>query len=55
MFKEIEFLKYLQGVGDPGTQLMSKFRSGINGLNEKLGRHRGKNDGRQCKFFWGRV
>jgi len=35
--KEIEFKIYLQGVGDPGTRLMFKFRSGINGLNEELG------------------
>ena len=30
------------GVGDPGTRLMFKFRSGTNGLNEELGRHRDK-------------
>ena len=29
---------------------MFKFRLGINGLNEELGRHRGKNDDRQCKL-----
>ena len=40
--KEIEFKNYLQGVGDPGTRLLFKFRSGTNGLNEELGRHRGK-------------
>ena len=27
--KEIEFNNYLQGVGDPGTRLMVKFRSGM--------------------------
>ena len=27
---------------------MFKFRSGTNGLNEELGRHRGKNGDRQC-------
>ena len=48
--KEIEFKNYLQGVGDPGTRLLFKFRSGTNGLNEELGRHRGKNDDRQCKL-----
>ena len=32
--KEIEFKNYLQGVGDPGTRLLFKFRSGTNGLNE---------------------
>ena len=26
------------------------FRSGTNGLNEELGRHRGKNDNRQYKL-----
>ena len=41
---------YLQGVGDPGTRLMFKFRSGTNGLNEELGRQRGTNDDRQCKL-----
>ena len=48
--KEIELKNYLQGVGDPGTRLLFKFRSGTNGLNEELGRHRGKNDDRQCKL-----
>ena len=48
--KEIEFKNYLQGVGDPGARLMFKFRSGTNGLNEELGRHRGRNDDRQCKL-----
>ena len=42
----------MQGVGDPGsTRLMFKFRSGANGLNEELGRHRGKNGDRQCKLY----
>ena len=50
--KEIEFKNYLQGVGDPGTWLMFKFWSGTNGLYEELGRHRGKNDDRQCKRCW---
>ena len=27
--KEIEFKNYLQGVGDPGTRLLFKFRSGF--------------------------
>ena len=34
-------MNYLQRVGDPGTRLMFKFRSGTNGLNEELGIHRG--------------
>ena len=29
---------------------MFKFRTGTNGLNEELGRHRGKNGDRQCKL-----
>ncbi len=29
---------------------MFKFRSGTNGLNEELGRHRGNNDDRQWKL-----
>ena len=40
----------MQGVGDPGTRLLFKFRSGTNALNEELGRHPGKNDDRQCKL-----
>ena len=48
--KEIEFKNYLQGVGDPGTRLMFKFRSGTNGLNKEFGRHWGKKDDRQCKL-----
>ena len=44
------FINYLQGVGDPGTRLLFKFRSGTNDLNEELGRHLGKNDDRQCKL-----
>ena len=48
--KEIEFKNHLQGVGDPGARLMFKFRSGTNGLNEELERHRGRNDDRQCKL-----
>ena len=35
------------------TRLLFKFRSGTNGLNEELGRHRGKNDDRQCKLCRG--
>ena len=36
----MEFKKYLRGVGDAGTRLLFKFRSGTYGLNEELGRHR---------------
>ena len=49
--KEIEFKNYLQGVGDPGTRLMLKFRLGTNGLNEGLRMHRDKNGDRQCKLY----
>ena len=40
--KVVEFKKYLRGVGDAGTRLLFKFRSGTHGLNEELGRHRGR-------------
>ena len=40
--KVVEFKKYLRGVGDAGTRLLLKFRSGMHGLNEELGRHRGR-------------
>ena len=36
------------GVSDAGTRLLSKFRSGTHGLNEKLSRHRGKNGRTEC-------
>ena len=38
----MEFKKYLRGVGDAGTRLLFKFRSGTHGLNEELGRHSGR-------------
>ena len=38
----MEFKKYLRGVSDAGTRLLFKFRSGTHGLNEELGRHRGR-------------
>ena len=46
--KEIEFKKYLHEVGDTGTRLLFKFRSGTHGLNEELGRHRGKSECALC-------
>ena len=46
--KHVEFKKYLHGVGDMGTRLMFKFRSGTHGLNEELGRHRGREGKSQC-------
>ena len=41
----MEFKKYLRGVGDAGTRL---FRSGTHGLNEELGRHRGREGRKEC-------
>ena len=35
--KEVEFKRYLRGVGDAGTRLLFKFRLGTHGLNEELG------------------
>ena len=40
--KEVEFKGYLHGVGDAGTRLLFEFTSGTHGLNEELGRHRGR-------------
>ena len=39
---EIKFKRYLNGVGDAGTRLLFKLRSGMHGLNEELGRRRGR-------------
>ena len=46
--KEVEFKKYLHGVSDAGIKLLFKFRSGTHGLNEELGRHRGRNGRTEC-------
>ena len=40
--KAVEFKAYLHGECDAGSRLMFKFRSGTHGLNEELGRHRGR-------------
>ena len=32
----------MHGVSDAGSRLLFKFRSGTHGLNEELGRHKGK-------------
>ena len=45
---EVEFKKYLRGVGDAGTRLLFKFRPGTRGLNEELGRHRGREGKSEC-------
>ena len=46
--KIVEFKTYLRGVGDAGTRLLFKFRSGTHGLNEELGRHRGREGRKEC-------
>ena len=46
--KVVEFKKYLHGFGDAGTRLLFKFRSGMHGLNEELGRHRGREGRKEC-------
>ena len=40
--KSVEFKKYLHGVCDARNRLLFKFKSGTHGLNEELGRHRGR-------------
>ena len=46
--KRVEFKKYLHGVSDAGTRLLLKFRSGMRGLNDELGRHRGREGKSEC-------
>ena len=46
--KEVEFKRYLRGVGDAGTRLLYKFTSGTHGLNEELGRHKGREGKSEC-------
>ena len=41
-------MEYLRGVGDAGTRLLFKFRSGTHGLNEELGGHRGREGRKEC-------
>ena len=49
MYKRFgEFKRYLHGVGDAGTRLLFKFRSGTHGLNEELGRYRGREGKSEC-------
>ena len=43
--REVQFNKYLH---DAGTRLLFKFRSGTHGLNEELGRHRGREGKKEC-------
>ena len=42
--------KYLHGFCDAGTRLLFKFRSGTHGLNEELGRHRGREGKVECSI-----
>ena len=44
--------KYLHGMNDAGTRLLFKFRSGTHGLNDELGRHRGREGKKEC-VVWG--
>ena len=46
--KRVEFKKYLHGVSDAGSRLLFKFRSGRHGLNEELGRPRGREGKSEC-------
>ena len=46
--KSVEFKKYLHGVCDAGSRLLFKFRSVTHGLNEELGRHRGREGKMEC-------
>ena len=48
--KAIEFKKYLHGMADAGSRLLFKFRSGTNGLNEELCRHRGREGNKECEL-----
>ena len=41
-------VEYLHGVSDAASKLMFKFRSGTHGLNEELGRHRGREGMKEC-------
>ena len=43
--KEVQFKKYLRGLSDAGTR---SFKSGTHGLNEELGRHRGREGKEEC-------
>ena len=42
---------YLHGACDAGSRFMFKFRSGTHGLNEELGRHRGREGRKEC-LLW---
>ena len=46
--EDFESKKYLHEVSDMGSKLFFKFRSGTHGLNEVLGRHNTRNNGKVC-------
>ena len=48
--KGVEFKKYLHGVCDAGSRFLFKFRSGMHGLNEEVGRHRGREGKTKCSL-----
>ena len=48
--KSVEFKKYLHGVCDAGSRLLFNFRSGTHGLNEELGRYRGREGKTECSL-----
>ena len=48
--KEVKLKCYLHGVSNTGTRLLFKLRSGTHGLNEELGRHRGRDGKCMCNL-----
>ena len=40
----------MHGVADAGSRLLFKFQSGTHGLNEELGRHRGREGNKECEL-----
>ena len=48
--KSVEFKKYLHGVCDAGSRLLFKFRLCTHGLNEEVGRHRGREGKTKCSL-----
>ena len=52
--KSVEFTKYLHvhGVCDAGSRLLFKFKLGMHGLNEELGRHRERKGKMNCSLCW---
>ena len=49
-FGKSRIKKYLHGICDAGSRLLFKFRSGTHGLNEELGRHRGREGKTKCSL-----